>query len=136
MTRAAGPLRGYHPWRRGSSERSASSARPERLNVMQSRRLRFLMAPIVLVAAAASSVQGQTASRLLEPEDLFRVEEVGDVVWAADGNMAAIVMVRPSRFLDATERRSDIWILSADTKTMSRLTEGAGSDVGFWNPVW
>jgi dipeptidyl aminopeptidase/acylaminoacyl peptidase len=93
------------------------------------------MAPLVLVAAAASSVQGQTASRLLEPEDLFRVEEVGDVVWA-DGNMAAIVMVRPSRFLDATERRSDIWILNADTKTMSRLTDGAGSDVGFWNPVW
>ena len=98
--------------------------------------VRLLTAVVAFVATAAPDTQEASAPRRLEPQDLFRVEEVGAVAWAGDGSRAAIEMVRPSTFLDAPERRSDIWMVDAQAKTIRRLTDGARSGMGFWSPAW
>src|SRR5262245_21564788 len=92
----------------------------------------FLMAVLMLSLPG----NAQQAKRLFQPEDLFRVWQVGAIAWSPDGRYAAIEILRPSRTLDRTVPTGEIRLLDARTRTLRTLSSNAGAYLGFFNAVW
>jgi dipeptidyl aminopeptidase/acylaminoacyl peptidase len=79
----------------------------------------------------------------LVPDDLFRREEIGDVVISPDGASVAYVRRRPMISERGVERalsndeRSDIWVAaSGDNSQPANLTNGETDGSGSWMPSW
>jgi dienelactone hydrolase len=80
--------------------------------------------------------QAQSAARLFQPKDLFRMWQVGNVAWSSDGRYAAIEIVRPSHTLDRTAATSEIRLLDVRTRTLRTFSPSAGAYLSFFNAVW
>lgn len=94
--------------------------------------VRMLLMALTLSLAA----RAQSAPRLFQPEDLFRVWQVGNVAWSPDGRYAAIEIVRPGRTLDRTAATSEIRLLNVRARTLRALSSKAGANLSFFNAVW
>ena len=103
------------------------------------RRPPLLMTLFLLAAPLA----GADDRRPLVPDDLFRIEEVGEVAIAPDGSEAAVVIkapVRPGRGhgrpLLLGGDRSDVFLARTGGGEPARLTDGRGDSSGSWRPLW
>ena len=91
-----------------------------------------------LLAFAQASAQ----QRPMAPDDVLRLEELGDVAFSPDGTWLAYVVRRAKTvtyhkwdFLWGNDR-ADIWLAPARGGKPQNLTNGASDGSGFWLPVW
>lgn len=91
---------------------------------------------VVLILAFTGSAQDTYAQRLFQPEDMFRIWQVGAVAWSPDGHYAALEIVRPGRSLDRTVPTGEIHLLDARTHTLRTLSSNADAYLGFFNAAW
>ena len=91
-----------------------------------------------LLAFAPASAQ----QRPMTPDDVLRLEELGDVAFSPDGAWLAYVVKRAKTvtyhkwdFLWGNDR-ADIWLVPPSGGTPKNLTNGASDGSGFWLPVW
>ena len=87
-----------------------------------------LLAGLLALAAASAAAQ---ETRLLEPEDLFELQSVGNPVISPDGGWVAYTVNSTSLEEDSSETR--IWMASTTDDTVLPMT-GEGSSAG--NPQW
>ena len=73
----------------------------------------------MFAGAAALLAQNTPARRPMTPDDLFRMEDVGEVVFSPDGNWLAYVLKRAKTvtfhkwdYLDGNDR-GDVWLVGA-----------------------
>ena len=104
-----------------------------RIGGSMSRRLRRLLL-VLLVPATASEVHAQ--KRLLQPEDLFRVERVGTIALSPDQSRAAVEIHRPSRWLDRSIPTADIAVLDVASATLRVISPSLSNIVGCFRPAW
>jgi dipeptidyl aminopeptidase/acylaminoacyl peptidase len=97
---------------------------------------------LIVAGAAALLAQNAPSRRPMTPDDLFRMEDVGDVVFSPDGNWLAYVLKRAKSvtfhkwdYLDGNDR-GDIWLVPAQGGAPRNLTDGAADGAGFWMPSW
>lgn len=95
-----------------------------------------------------ASVAGQHPLRPLEVEDLFRMEQLGEVMGdpvavSPDGAWLVYVRVRPKLTAGAHNQPhlwgndyADIWLAPAGGGESRRITEGASLGAGAWAPTW
>jgi dipeptidyl aminopeptidase/acylaminoacyl peptidase len=91
----------------------------------------------LLVAAGVAAQQ-----RPMTPDDVLRLEELGDVAFSPDGTWLAYVVRRAKTvtyhkwdFLWGNDR-ADVWLVPSGGGTAKNLTNGASDGSGFWLPVW
>lgn len=90
-----------------------------------------------LVAAPLNLASQQALrQRKFQPEDLFRVRQVGAVAWSADGLYAAIELTRPGHTLDSGVPTNEIALLDVKAGTLRTVTSDAPRYVGFFNAIW
>lgn len=96
-------------------------------------------AALILSALLASlNLAGQQArqQRMMAPEDLFRVRQVGAIAWSSDGLYLALELSTPGRTLDTSVPTNEIAIVDLSTRALRSLTSNEAGYVGFFNPVW
>src|SRR6266436_4743853 len=99
--------------------------------------LRTALAFSAVAAMPLSLAAQQTpAQRALQPEDLFRVRQVGATAWSSDGLYAAIELTRPGRALDGRVPTNEIALLDVKARTLHTLSSNATTYLGFFNAVW
>jgi dipeptidyl aminopeptidase/acylaminoacyl peptidase len=94
-----------------------------------------LVFPVVLALSLTASAQQTPAQRLFQPDDLFRLRQVGQSRWSPDGRYASIEFTRPGRALN-TVPTAEIQILDVKTHSLRPLTSNAPEYLGFFNVVW
>lgn len=99
--------------------------------------LALLLAPVLTVFSQERPL------RPLTPDDLFKLEEVGQVALSPDGQWLAYVLRRPKStalihtrpFLEGNDR-GDVWLVSTSGGRPQNLTNGLADDSGWWAPQW
>src|ERR1700733_14696098 len=89
----------------------------------------------VLVVLLSLLAKTGFAKRRFEPEDLFRIHQVGDVAWSNDGLYAAIEMRAADRTLDTSVPTGDLHLVDVKTHRLRKLTAKDESTLGFFDPV-
>lgn len=97
----------------------------------------------VAVLLAVVSAPAAARQRPLTTDDLFRLEEIGDVALSPDGGSIAYVHRRPMAghaefqqgFMQGNDR-ADVWLAGVAGGVPRNLTGGAADGSGFWRPVW
>jgi len=92
----------------------------------------ILVVPFVAALALNAAAQQQ---RFFQPEDLFRIRQVGQTRWSPDGRYVSIEFTRPGRSLD-TVPTAELQILDVKTRTLRALSSNAPEYFGFFNAVW
>jgi len=94
---------------------------------------------LVLICATAHADR----QRPFTPDDLFKLDRLGDVVFAPDGQTFAFVRRRPSQFARlyglpslVGSDRADIWLASVTGGAPTNLTNGESDGSGYWMPTW
>ena len=104
------------------------------------RAISLLRTVIALSAATAAPLnldaQQVLAQRKFQPEDLFRVRQVGAVAWSADGLYATIELTRPGRSLDSVVPTSEIALLDVKARAIRTVTSDEARYFGFFNASW
>jgi dipeptidyl aminopeptidase/acylaminoacyl peptidase len=92
---------------------------------------------------AAAPVSAAGPPRPMTVDDLFRIEQFGEVAVSPDGRAVAFVRERPTapgevyRNANALVKgRADVYLMPAARGEPRRLTDGARDGAGFWHPVW
>ena len=103
-----------------------------------------MCAALALIACLISPAFSQASQqRLLAPDDLFKLEEVGQVSLSPDGQWLAYVVKRPKttarihtqQLLNGNDR-GDIWLVSTVAGKPQNLTHGEVDSSGYWAPTW
>jgi len=100
-------------------------------------------AVLILALTVSFSALGQ---RRLTTDDLFRLEEIGELSLSPNGKWLAYVLKRPKisaqehklDFLDGNDR-GDIWVVDIERGIRGNarnITSGHSNGFGYWNPVW
>ena len=100
------------------------------------------MLTLILVSAVTGLSQ-EKPLRPLMPDDLFKLEEVGQVALSPDGQWLAYVLRRPKAtavvharpFLEGNDR-GDVWLVSTSGGQPRNLTNGLTNGSGWWAPMW
>ena len=89
------------------------------------------------LAAAALNLAAQQVlpHRKFQPEDLFRVRQVRQVKWSANGLHAAIELTRPERTL-GSEVSNEIALLDVRGRALRALSSNSAMYIGFFNARW
>ena len=82
--------------------------------------------------------------RVMNADDLFRLQTIGDVAISPKGDAVAFVVQRPASASAVFGRlylwgndRADVWIVSTEREGEARnLTKGDADHSGFWAPQW
>ncbi len=74
--------------------------------------------------------------RLLQPEDLFRVERVGAIAWSPDGQRATVEINRPGRWIDRGIPTAQIHLLDLRENTFKSISLRSPAFVGFFGARW
>jgi dipeptidyl aminopeptidase/acylaminoacyl peptidase len=98
---------------------------------------------VVLYLSFSAGATVVTQERTLTPDDLFKIEEIGEVAFSPDGQMVAYVRRRPrlsarvfqQLFLSDYDR-ADIWVLPALGGRPINITHGERDGSGYWKPLW
>jgi dipeptidyl aminopeptidase/acylaminoacyl peptidase len=95
---------------------------------------------LLFTLLAFAQASGQ--QRPMAPDDVLRLEELGDVAFSPDGTELAYVVRRAKTvtyhkwdFLWGNDR-ADIWLVPTRGGQPQNLTNGASDGSGFWLPVW
>jgi dipeptidyl aminopeptidase/acylaminoacyl peptidase len=101
---------------------------------------------VVVAIIIAQCVMGRVEAadkRPVTPDDLFKLEEIGDVAISPDGASIVYVRRRPLErarmhqqpFLQGNDR-ADLWLAPASGGAPVNLTNGDADASGYWMPVW
>ncbi len=101
---------------------------------------------LTVVAPVCLAQAGAIGRERLTPDDLFRLENISDVVVAPDGNSFAFVRRRPlseayiyqyRQYNLSGKDRADVWLASLhDHYAVTNITHGQTDGSGFWEPTW
>ncbi|CAA9405110.1 MAG: tolB protein precursor, periplasmic protein involved in the tonb-independent uptake of group A colicins [uncultured Pyrinomonadaceae bacterium] len=80
--------------------------------------------------------QKRVGQRLFQPEDLFRVWQIGASKWSPDGRRSAIEVLRPGRTIDRSVPTGEIRVLDAETRSLRIISSPSSAYIGFFNPIW
>jgi len=86
------------------------------------------------LVAASHTLWAQ--SRVMRPDDLFRVERVGAIAWSADGARAAVEISRPGRWLGASPPTATVNVVDVASARLRRVSFEGGGFVGFFGAAW
>lgn len=100
------------------------------------------MLALTCLSMVTASVSGKPL-RPLTPNDLFTLEDLGQVALSPDGQWLAYVVKRPKKtalihtrpFLDSNDR-GDVWLVSTTGGRPRNLTNGQADASGWWAPTW
>jgi dipeptidyl aminopeptidase/acylaminoacyl peptidase len=105
------------------------------------RRLELVFIIALLIPTTGPAADG--AQRPITPDDLFRIDEVGEIAIAPDGADAAIVIRHPAspgrghgRPLLLGGDRSEVYLSRIAGGEPVRITDGNTDGSGFWRPLW
>ncbi len=91
------------------------------------------IAVVSFILAAAIVMIGQTATRPLRVDDLFRIKNVGDPQVSPDGKWVAYVLSTTDAKTDKSD--SDVWMISWDGKVNKQITFSSDSESSpRWSP--
>src|SRR5258706_2076415 len=92
--------------------------------------------PIGAVLAILSVATLQAQTRVMRPDDLFRYERAGGIVWSPDQTRAAVELHRPAPWVGVSLSSADLAVVDAATAKL-RVIATAGRDVfGFFSAAW
>jgi dipeptidyl aminopeptidase/acylaminoacyl peptidase len=74
--------------------------------------------------------------RLLQPDDLFRVQRVGAIAWSPDGQLATVELHRPGRWLDPGIPTAQIHVLDLRRSSLRPISSSSSTFVGFFGARW
>jgi dipeptidyl aminopeptidase/acylaminoacyl peptidase len=89
---------------------------------------------MALCASAWPALLAQT--RVMRPDDLFRVDRVGAIAWSTDGARAAVQITSPGRWLGGNPRTGSISVVNVASATLRRVSVDRASLVGFFGASW
>jgi acetyl esterase/lipase len=89
---------------------------------------------LLLILCFANPLRAQ--SRVMQPEDLFRIERVGAIVWSPDRSRASIEMPRPGRWIDPGIPTAEIAVVDVASAKMRTISPSSGAYVGFFRAAW
>src|SRR4028118_2371692 len=95
-----------------------------------------LFAQVISSSDNNNAQQKRVGQRLFQPEDMFRIWQIGASKWSPDGRFSAIEVLRPGRTLDRSLPTGEIRILDAGTRTLRTISSPSPIYVGFFNPIW
>jgi dipeptidyl aminopeptidase/acylaminoacyl peptidase len=102
----------------------------------------FFILTIAFVVGPTVSSQNQ-GLRTYTPEDLLRLEEIGETALSPDGELLAYVVKRaksagPVDFVSDlnNNEHADVWIVSVKTQTTANVTNGLVIRAGYFAPRW
>jgi dipeptidyl aminopeptidase/acylaminoacyl peptidase len=108
---------------------------------MSVRRLVAVLAPIYAVLVLSPALAQPGGRRAFTLDDLLSMQAINKVVPSPDGELIAVIIQRPAKGngpanenLFSTDR-ADIWLISAATGEINKLTQGEGRD-SFYAPLW
>ncbi len=111
--------------------------------MMHGFRFRTILAATLLSLSVAIAPATAGDRRPLTPDDLFRMEEVGEVALGPDGTEAAVVIrgaVAPGRGhgrpLLLGGDRSHVFLVPTGGGDPRPIDDGADDGAGFWRPLW
>jgi dipeptidyl aminopeptidase/acylaminoacyl peptidase len=93
----------------------------------------FRVLPILLLVAVGSA---QAQRRTMRPDDLFRLERVGPIVWTPDRSHAAVEMRRTDRWLDSGIPTAMMAVVDTATGTLRTISPASAAYVGFFGAAW
>ncbi len=101
---------------------------------MTVRLLQLILLGTAAVAMGAATAEAQT--RAMRPDDLFRYERAGGIVWSRDQSRAAVELHRPAPWVGISVSSADLAVVDAATAKL-RVIATAGRDVlGFFSAAW
>src|SRR6185436_14717353 len=117
--------------------RDADRGRAARVNRFRASGVKSMMTykpalSLLVVAWPALTAQ----SRVMRPDDLFRIERVAAIAWSADGARAAVQITRPGRWLGSSPPTGDISVIDVASGRMSKVSMPRPGFVGFFGPSW
>ena len=93
------------------------------------------------LAASPSEMSAET-KRPMTPDDVLRLEDLGQVALSPDGQWIAYTLKRPKTvsfhkwdYLNGDDR-ADVWLAPSSGGTPRRVTDGVTDGAGFWMPTW
>lgn len=89
---------------------------------------------VFLALGAAPHLVAQ--SRLMQPEDLFRIEGIGAITWSPDRSRAAVEIHRPGRWLHPGIPTAAVGLVEAASGTLRIITTSSAAFVGFFGAAW
>jgi hypothetical protein len=102
----------------------------------------FQVVTVYMLAALASiAVAGER--RPMTVEDLFTIEQLGEIAASPDGEWLAVVVKRARTTREVYKRdylwendHADVWLVPRRAGQPRNLTNGVGDKSGWWSPVW
>lgn len=88
--------------------------------------------PLALLVSADASAQ----SRLMRPEDLFRVDRIGAISWSPDGKRAAVEIHLGGRWLDTSIPTARIHLLDLTAGSFRTISPSSPAFIGFFRARW
>ena len=89
---------------------------------------------LCILVAAWPALSAQT--RVMRPDDLFRVERVAAIAWSPDGARAAVQITRPERWLGASPPAGSMSVVDVAAATLRRVSVEGAAFVGFFGASW
>src|SRR5947199_292630 len=86
------------------------------------------------ISSPAIAAQQKPAQQTFQPEDLFRVQQIGAIAWSPDWLYAAIEISKSDRTLDRSVPSSEIQLLDVRNHTLRRLSPNLAAYLGFFKP--
>jgi dipeptidyl aminopeptidase/acylaminoacyl peptidase len=95
-----------------------------------------LFAQVISSSVNNNAQQKRVGQRLFQPEDLFRIWQIGASKWSPDGRRSAIEVLRPGRTLDRSVPTGEIRVLDAEVRSLHTISSPSPAYIGFFNPIW
>ncbi len=92
-----------------------------------------LVLSVIFLSIAAQSASKE---RRFQPEDLFRIRQLGACSWSSDGAHVVFELTDASRTLDSALPTSELVLLNTRSHALHTLAAIKQPYVGFFHPIW
>jgi dipeptidyl aminopeptidase/acylaminoacyl peptidase len=91
---------------------------------------------VALACTSLVSCAAEAQSRRMTPDDLFRTQQIGGIVWSPDNTRASVEISHPGRWIAERIPTSEIAIVDARNGTLRRVAVPTAKYLGFFNAAW
>lgn len=92
------------------------------------------LAAFTMLFCATRGVSAQ--SRLMTPEDLFRIEQIGAIAWAPDRQRASVELPRAKRWVDQGIPTAEIGVVDVAQRSLRKISSPSRAYAGFFGAAW